>query len=157
MLSFISYFLYDVLALMYLYSFITSRGRANLRIPVALFTYSSRGRALCYLVSVLFAERFAPHLRRAATLSAVRRLAFALNQISLLSVEIPNYRAVPRGLDRIPASLPCSLALFFIFLFVGPAASLPRSKSARLCYSRFANTTRSAVFRSNRVDSPPRL
>ena len=63
-----------------------------------------------------------------------------LNRISSLS---DMCRAVRSGLNRTPAPLPCSLALLFIFLSVGPAASLPRSKSARLCYSRLANTTRS--------------
>ena len=48
----------------------------------------------------------------------VRRSAFALNRISLLSDETPHYlllRVVRRGLDCTPALRPCLLALFFIF------------------------------------------
>ena len=59
----------------------TSRGRANRRIPVALFTYSSRGRALCcyvvFLCSLSDSRRIFVALR---LYQPVRRSAFALNQ-----------------------------------------------------------------------------
>ena len=79
--------------------------------------------------SYVFAERFAPHLRRVATLSALRRSAFALNQISLLSYPTLHYlllRAVRRGLNRSPAPRPCSSSFcsFMLFPLVdSPAAS----------------------------------
>ena len=64
-------------------------------------------------------------------------------------------RAVRRGLNRTPAPLQCSLALFLI-LFL--SARQPRSLARYpLCCSRLANTTRSVVVRSHFIDSPPRL
>ena len=142
----------------------TSRGRAILRIPRRIIhIFVARPRPLLSRFIPVYPLRDSRRIYVALRLyQSVRRSAFALNQISLLSVETPHYLSSRRAsrLDRIPAPRPCSLALFFIFLSVfiaGPAASLPRSKSARLCCSLLANTTRSAVVYSHCVDFSPRL
>ena len=152
MLSFISFFLYDVLVLMYLYSFITSRGRAILRISVALLSCSSRGRALCYCVSFLYFCRAirAAFTSRCDSIIMRRSTSALIKPRIILALSVADVTASAH-------SCPCSLALFSISLSVGPAASLFRSKSARLCCSRLANTTRRVVVRSYFVDSPPRL
>ena len=82
----------------------------------------------------------------------VRRSVVALNKISLLSVKTLHFlhRALRRGLFRIPAPRPCSLALPFIFF-------LSAQQPCSFCCSRLAYTKKSKVHRSNRVNSPPRL
>ena len=157
-----SVFLYDVLVLLYMYS--TS---LSLRVAARIFAFQShyscvrRAAAPSVITFVsVFAERFAPHLCRVALISCASLSLRHLieSRYLVLKLCIIRYRAVRRGLDRTPASRPCLLALIFIaVLIASPAAAFPRSKSARLCYSRLANTTRSAVRRLNRIDSPPRL
>ena len=62
-----------------------------------IHVFVARPRPLLSRCSFVFAERFAPHLRSVATLSAVRRSAFAFNQISLLNVNFPHYRLSRRA------------------------------------------------------------
>ena len=94
--------------------------------------------------SYVFAERFLPHLRRVATISLCVAQPSRLieSRYLVFKLRIICYRAVRRGLDRTPAPRQSTLPFFFIFLSVliaGPAASLPRSKSARLCCLLLAN------------------
>ena len=136
--------LYAVHVLLYLYSLcVAARIFAFRRIIHILDAWPRPLLSRCVLV---FAELFAPHLRLVAILLAVRRSAFALNQISLLSGLTLRiyYRVVRRGFDRTPTPQPCSLAFLFIFCLAGLAASLPRSKSVA---RDSLNTTRSAVVR----------
>ena len=109
--------------------------------------------------SYVFVERFTPHLRRVATRSlCVARPVRLIKSCFLVTIlHIILCRAVRRGLKRTPAPRTCFLTFFFVFLSVGLAASLPRLKSVRCCYSLLANTTRSATLRQHCVDSTPRL
>ena len=109
--------------------------------------------------SPVFTERFASHLRRVATLSAVRRSVFAFNRISLLNVETLHYLLSRRASRARSYSRVASVFISVDFHCCSnrhPGSRIPQSKSDRLCYSLLANTTRSASFRSYRVDSPPR-
>ena len=89
----------------------TSRGRANLCIPVACFMYSSRGRALCYRIpSLRIRWAFAPHLRRVVTVSlCVAQQSLLIESRYLVSkLCVICYRAVRRGLGFTPGPRPCS-------------------------------------------------
>ena len=153
MLSFISFFLYDVLVLMYLYSFITSRGRASLRIPVALFnSFVARPRPLLsrsILMHLLSDSRRIYVALRFYRL--MRRSALAFSRISLFSVETLHY-LLSRRASRARV-YPRAAAVFmrrssFFFLSARQPRSLARNP---LCCSRLANTTRSANLHSRRL------
>ena len=103
---------------------LTSRGRANLPIP-SHYSYIRRAAAPSVIA-------FHSYIGRAIRAAFTSRCDFVISCVaqpshlieSLLSVETSHYRAVRRGLSRTPAPLPCSLALFFVSLSVGLAASL---------------------------------
>ena len=135
----------------------TSRSRANRRISVALFTYSSRGRAICYCVPFL-------HVRcvRAAFTSRCDSVSLCVAQPShliesrylviklhIIAPCVAGLIAPPR---RCRVRWRCSL---FFCLSARQPLSLARNLPAIV--TRDSLTQREAVLRSSRVDSPPRL
>ena len=86
----------------------------------------------------VFAERFAPHLCRVALIScaslSLHHLIESRLLVTCVAQCVAGLIALPR---RCRVRWRCSL-----FFCLSARQPLPRSKSARLCYSRLANTTR---------------
>ena len=132
----------------------TSRGSANLRISVALFTCLSRGRALCVTFHSYVLSSDSRRIYVALRLNHYASLDLCVNKTPhyLSSRRASRVRLYPSA-----AAVFISVFLHCSFLFLIAARQHHSLARNRLCYSRLANTTRSAVLRLNRIDSPPRL
>ena len=127
----------------------TSRGRANLRIPVALFSCSSRGRALCYRVSFLYVRRAIRASFTSRCDSIISCVAQPSHLIeSLLSVKT-SHNLLSRRASR-TRSHPRAAAVFigFCFLASHSFASIARQLRSKSCSSvaRDSLTQREAQF-----------
>ena len=138
----------------------TPRGRAILRIPRRIIhIFVARPRPLLSrfipMCSLSDSRRIYVALR---LYQPVRRSAFALNRISLLSDQTLHY--FPSRRASRARLYPCAAAVFvcccfFLLHFLASIIRQPRSKSCLFCCSLIAERNRS--HRSHRVDSPPRL
>ena len=132
-----------------IYFAFTPRGRTNLRIPVALFAYSSRGCAVCYRVSfrwIRWAIRAAFTSRwDSISLCVAQPLHLIKPRYLVLKLRIIFHRAMRRGLDRTYASRPCSfvVASFYFTSSRQKPGSLARNLSVSV--ARWSLTQREAT------------